>query len=284
MNDRVGGSGVVIETWLKALDERHLSDLTPSEVTRALRALSSCYVERREKLSTGGALDGAGKRAAFALFYGPQHFLITQEIVSTLVMQGEFPPAPDVARVEEGGSDGRVGGNHTELVLDLGCGTGSAGAAAALATGATRVEGFDLNAWAVREANWTYRVFNLHGRAVVTNVSRVRLQASPRTLILAAYAVNELPDDLRPELLRRFQDAHRKGASVLVIEPIGRRVNLWWKDWADEFDRSGGREDDWRFTVPLPPRQRLLAKGAGLTVQELTARSLYLGETPADSG
>ena len=61
-------SSSLFDNWLAALDERHLANLTPSEVTRALRALSSCYVERREKLAHGGALDGAGKRAAFALF------------------------------------------------------------------------------------------------------------------------------------------------------------------------------------------------------------------------
>ena len=90
---------------------RHLADLTMSEVARALRALSSCYVERRAKLAEGGALSSAGKRAAFALFYGPQHFLITQAILDAL------PPATE---------------NITNVV-DLGCGTGSAGAAWALA-------------------------------------------------------------------------------------------------------------------------------------------------------
>ena len=30
----------------------------------------------------GLALDSAGKRAAFALFYGPLHFLVVQEIVA----------------------------------------------------------------------------------------------------------------------------------------------------------------------------------------------------------
>ena len=63
--------------WLEALDERHLANLTQSEATRALRALSSCYVERGQKLASGGPLDSAGKRAAFALFYSPLHFLVT---------------------------------------------------------------------------------------------------------------------------------------------------------------------------------------------------------------
>ena len=91
--------------WLEALERRHLADLTLSEVARALRALSSCYVERRARLAEGGALSSKGKRAAFALFYGPQHFLVTQAIL------GALPSATD-----------NVAG-----LVDLGCGTGAAG-------------------------------------------------------------------------------------------------------------------------------------------------------------
>jgi hypothetical protein len=254
----------ITDRWLTALEERHLADLTPSEVTRALRALSSCYVERREKLAAGGALDGAGKRAAFALFYGPQHFLITQQIVARLL------PA-------EG-----TGASHFTSVVDLGCGTGSAGAAAALTAGARAIEGFDVNPWAVREANWTYQVLGLRGRAAVANLSKVKVKGSPGTLVLAAYAVNELGDELRARVLDRFTEAARKGSTILVVEPIGRTVNRWWDPWADVFVNAGGHEDVWRFGIRLPPRQRALAKAAGLSVQELTARSLYLPGTPRD--
>ena len=242
-----------IDTWLAALDERHFANLTQSEVTRALRALSSCYVERREKLTSGGALDGAGKRAAFAIFYGPQHFFITRDIARSL-----WPAAPPFERL-----------------VDLGCGTGTTGAAIALEYGAA-VEGFDLNKWAVTEANWTYSSLGVNGRASVANIRNLRIKATPRTLILAAYAANELPDDVRSELLQRLQAAHKAGASLLIVEPIGRRANLWWPKWKDALEPHGAREDEWRFRVSLPTRQRALAKGAGLDVQELTARSLYL--------
>ena len=76
------------EAWLEALERRHLADFTMTEVARALRALSSCYVERRSKLADGGALSSAGKRAAFALFYGPQHFFVVQKIVDSLKVAG----------------------------------------------------------------------------------------------------------------------------------------------------------------------------------------------------
>src|SRR6266571_3072365 len=115
------------DRWLAALEARHLADLTFPEVSRALRALSSAYVERRGRLATGAALDGAGKRAAFALFYGPLHFITVREAVKAL---GAHRPPP--ARI-----------------LDLGCGTGAAGAAWAVSAGGTPfVEGVDQSAWA----------------------------------------------------------------------------------------------------------------------------------------
>src|SRR6266566_8723000 len=53
--------------WLEALERRHLTNLNFSEVRRAVQALSSLYVERRDRIETGSALNGAGKRAAFAM-------------------------------------------------------------------------------------------------------------------------------------------------------------------------------------------------------------------------
>lgn len=244
-----------LDAWLAALETRHLANLTPSEVTRALRSLSSCYVERRDRLSTGAALDGAGKRAAFALFYGPQHFLVAREVVASL----------------------RTAGALTGItrVIDLGCGTGSAGSAVALECNGA-IDGYDLNRWAVDEANWTYRFFGLNGRAQVSNIRTLRIDGGHGSLYFAGYAVNELPEPVRDELLARMLTAHTRGASLLVIEPIGRRANPWWTKWSEAFVSRGGRDDDWRFRIRLPPRQALLAKGAGLDVQELTARSLML--------
>lgn len=243
-----------IDAWLAALDERHFANLTQSEVTRALRALSSCYVERREKLTTGGALDGAGKRAAFAIFYGPQHFFIAREVCRNL-----WPDSPP----------------PFERIVDLGCGTGTAGAAFALECQAT-VEGYDLNPWAVTEANWTYAALGVRGRASVANIRSVRIKAVAKTLILAAYSVNELPAEIRSHLLQQLISATEAGASALVMEPIGRRVNVWWPEWVKALTPRGAREDEWRFSSQLPPRQRALAKGSGLKVQELTAKTMYV--------
>jgi Methyltransferase domain len=243
-----------LESWLSALDERHLADLTPAEVARALRALSSCYVERRGRLQRGGALQTAGKRAAFALFYAPLHFLVVREIVRAL------PPA----------------GQPVEQVIDLGCGTGAAGAAWALESSGARVAGFDRHPWAVAEAGWTYRQLGVGGRAAQQDIARVALRGGPRVGIILAYAVNELSDVVRAALLRRLLAAHRSGARVLVIEPIARRSAGWWRSWGEAFADAGGAAAEWRFAIGLPPRQRALARAAGLDPRELTARSALL--------
>jgi hypothetical protein len=243
----------VVDTWLDAIEDRYLADLTLPEVSRALRALSSCYVERRAKLSEGGALDGAGKRAAFALFYGPLHFFVVREIVRAI-----------------------EGSRGVARLLDLGCGTGSAGAAWALESGKCTIDGIDRHPWAVGEANWTYRTLGLIGHAARGNIDRAPIRARKGQGILAAYAANELSGPSRDALLPRLLEAHAAGARILIIEPIARRLAAWWEGWETSVVAAGGRADEWRFAIELPDRQHQLARAAGLQPRELTARSLWL--------
>jgi hypothetical protein len=242
-----------VAAWLAALDERHLANLTPSEVGRALRALSSCYVERRARLAQGGALDTAGKRAAFALFYAPLHFLVVREVVRLL---------PGAAAVTD--------------ILDLGCGTAAAGAAWALECGDARVSGVDRHPWAVAEANWTYTTLNVPGRASRGNAAEVTIRGANGHGVLAAYVVNELPDAARAALLPRLLRAREQGSRILIVEPIARRMAGWWSGWEQAFAAAGGRADEWRFPSTLPERQRALGRAAGLDPRELTARTLFL--------
>ena len=236
--------------WLEALQARHLADLRIGEVTRALRALSSAYVERRGAVR--GALDTTGKRAAFALFYAPLHFLITQ-----LIVRSVSPPALS-----------------PRLILDVGCGTGAAGAAWAMETGAAAVAGLDRHPWAVAEASWTYQQLSLAGRARQGDAARLPPPA-PGTSVVAGYVLNELAQGDREALELRLFDAAGRGTPVLIIEPIARRVAPWWDGVAARAQSLGGRADEWRFPVDLPPFLRLLDKAAGLDHRELTARSIY---------
>jgi SAM-dependent methyltransferase len=244
-----------VEAWYAALEARHLAALTFPEVRRALSALSSLYVERRDRLARGHALAGAGKRAAFAMFYGPLHFMIVREIVRAL-------PAfdPPVARI-----------------VDLGCGTGAAGAAWALDAGRrVTVTGIDASGWAIGEAEWNLRALGVTATLRRGDLIEPRLGAEGEGIV-AAYAVNELDDGPREELLRRLLAAHGRGSRLLVVEPIARRPVPFWPAWEDAFRAAGGRADTWRFPAAFPERMRLLDKAAGLDHRELTARSLWLG-------
>lgn len=239
--------------WLAALEARHLADLRVQEVTRALRALSSAYVERRGEKGMRGALDSAGKRAAFALFYAPLHFLVTYLVVRAL---GADRPPP-------------------RAILDVGCGTGAAGAAwATAAGGGPLVTGIDRHPWAVAEAKWTYRQLGLRGNARQGDAARPGPLVAG-TAAVAGFVLNELSGPARERLESRLLEAGGRGVRVLIIEPIARTVTPWWGAAAPRFEAAGGRADEWRFAVDLPPSLRLLDKAAGLDHRELTARSLY---------
>jgi len=241
--------------WLGALEARHLADLRPAEVGRALRALSSAYVERRDRLARGAALDGAGKRAAFALFYGPLHFLVVRAIVRAL--NAAEPPV--------------------DLIADLGCGTGVAGAAWALeCVPRSRIFGVERHPWAADEARWTCRTLGLDADVRCGDLSRVRFPARA-SAVVAAYTANELAEDARAALLREVMAAHARGTRALVVEPIAKSAVPWWPSWAAAFRAAGGREDEWRFSAELPGIAARLSRAAGLDHRELTARSLYLG-------
>jgi Methyltransferase domain len=241
---------------MAALEARHLADLTFPEVSRALRALSSAYVERRAKLEQGAALSGAGKRAAFALFYGPLHYLVVRHIVDA------------------------VPGATTEparTLIDLGCGTGASGAAWAAACAARpQVIGIDRNPWALAEASRTYRDFMLQGRTRQDDVATARLPRAPAS-ILAAFAMNELSNAACDSLLTRLLNRASQGDRVLIVEPLAGFVAPWWNRWSDAFRSVGGRADEWRFRAELPPIVAKLDRAAGLNHRELTARTLWAG-------
>lgn len=244
--------------FLEELERRHLANLTFSEVNRALRALSSAYVERRESaLADHKALDGAGKRAAFALYYGPLHFLLVQHIVRELGVS--FAPG---------------------LCVDLGCGTGVAGAAIATSTTPPlKVLGFDTHPWTLDEARFTYKAFGVQADVRRAHAARTRFPAGT-SVIVAAFVVNELNDRDRAVLLEQIRSGSRLPAPgsrhVLIIEPISLRISPWWHDWAAAFAAMGGRSDEWKARIDPPPIVKRLAKASGLRPEMLTARSLFV--------
>jgi SAM-dependent methyltransferase len=238
-----------LDNWLNALFERHLKDLTHREVARALKALSRDYVQRRGRLR-GEALDGRGKRAAFAMYYAPRHFLVVRE-----VLRGLDAPA--------------VG-----TVIDLGCGTGVAGAAWAL-HGGGQVAGIDLNADVLREAVHTYRELGVRGGGLRCHLGRYRWPRPP-VGIVAAFTVNELSESDRERLWRDLTRQVQGGSRVLVLEPLATGITPWWRDWSARVIELGGRADEWHPEIELPEPVARLGKSAGLRPERLGARTLWL--------
>ena len=242
----------IFTQWVQLLEARHLADLRMQEVTRALRALSARYVSRQGD-DVQRSLDSRGKRAAFALFYAPMHFLVTDHIVRAL---GAYQPP-------------------LSTILDIGCGTGAAGAAWSLAAGGSpAVVGIDRHPWAIEEARWTYRALGIDGRARQGDVARMP-PLREGNAILAAYVFNELSEPTRRLVEERLADAAGRGARLLIIEPISRSVSPWWDATASRLASLSGRADEWRFPAALPPLLRLLDSAAGLDHRELSARSIF---------
>jgi hypothetical protein len=297
-------SGQMFEKWMAALEARHLAELRFPEVARALRALSSAYVERRGRLAEGAALDGAGKRAAFALFYGPLHYLIVRHLAESLTGLKTRPTSEGLAlpglttrptsegltlpgltaRPTSGGVSGVGRVFRPGTIVDLGCGTGAAGAACAAACeGVDLVVGVDKHPWALTEAAATYREFGLKSRTEKADLastprldtSRARSSRS-RTLLVAAFAMNELPEASRDSAMRRLLDRAVAGDAVLIVEPLAGFVAPWWPRWQREIEAAGGRADEWRFAADLPAIVAKLDDAAGLDHRQLTARSLFI--------
>ena len=76
------------EHWLAQAEQRYLADLTRPELGRALGRFRRATSSGAGNSGSGHALDGRGKRAAFALYYAPLHFLTVREIA------GRSPTAP----------------------------------------------------------------------------------------------------------------------------------------------------------------------------------------------
>jgi hypothetical protein len=243
-----------LEDWVDWLFERHQRDLTFQELRRSLQALSGAYVERRDLHAAPKALDGKGKRAAFACFFAPLHFVVVREILASLERAHPI----------------------TEVV-DLGCGTLGAGLAWATSlAGRTPVGGVDVNRWAVDEARHSAEFFGVVSRVQVGDLVEARLPVGSPGIVLA-YAVNELAIAERARLLARLLAAAAQGARVLVVEPIARTLTAaWWPGWEEAFGRAGGNAEAWRFQVDLPRRLQELDRAAGLDHRQLKARSLWL--------
>jgi SAM-dependent methyltransferase len=249
-----------IATWLDALHHRHVAPYRPQEFTRALRALSARYVERRNELAERSPLDSAGKRSAFAAFYAPLHYVTIREIVCAL---------PDRAR-------------EVRQIVDLGCGTGVGAAAWQAAAGhPLQTVGVDQSQWALEEAKWNWRELNVSGRAkrgdlIAEIPARPPASLPGHSALILAWSVNELPKDAHTRLLPLLLTFAEKGGQILIVEPLARDAAPWWDRWVEAFAPLGARADEWKFRIDLPPLLKELSARAGFHREYLGARSLWL--------
>jgi hypothetical protein len=249
-----------LTAWVDAVVARHTAAFSRPEFLKAVRALSSRYVEQRAALPGRSPLDSAGKRAAFAGFYAPLHLLTAFAALRQLLSDRPVP----------------------STVHDLGSGTGVASAAWALACGtAPRIDCVDLNSWVLDEARWNLRTLGLSGRthrgdlveALAASLRRTRHQSS--TGLVCGWSLNELAPSARDQALGHLLEAAGRGAQVLVIEPVATSAVPWWAAWESRATAAGARADLWRFDDPLPASLAALDRDAGFDRDALTARSVY---------
>ena len=238
------------DNWIEKLFARWSKELTHQEIVRALKALTHDYVQRRTRLR-GKALDGRGKQAAFALYYGPRHFVITREVLAAL-------DAPRESRT----------------VIDIGCGSGVAGAAWALHTGGNAV-GIELDPDVLREAGHTFKDLGVRGGGLRCHIAQYRWPKPPLDIV-AAFTINELDERDRERLWGDLSRQVRGGSRILIIEPLSTRITPWWQDWAQRVVELGGRADEWHLDADLPEPVFLLGKSAGLKPDKLGARTIWL--------
>lgn len=240
--------------YIEALLDRHLRDLKFSEVARALRALSAGYVEKREEGGLARALDGRGKRAAFALYYGATHFLAALALVRELDL-------------------GFKGGGRS-TILDLGCGTGACGAAWALESeGSPQVIGADRSSFALHEARWTYQTLRIKAETSRSMSETLESIRRPDGVVIG-WTLNELDDAKRELIAGRVRPWIAKGTRLLVIEPVSKRVAPWWDEWAKRFLEGQVTVLEKKLRLSLPPKIALLARSAGLSTDAMVARVL----------
>jgi hypothetical protein len=266
----------MFDAWHEDLRRRFEERLTFAEIRKGAQALADLYTRRRGRIGEA-ALDGEGKRAAFALYYAPLHFLTVWHVVR------------------------EIGFDQIALrrVWDLGCGTGAAGAAWGAAFLESDVEaeppavlGLDRSGFALELAESAYEAFGLRGAA--RRVGLEELSLSPRAgrgvkrrpgkgslpsihpedVILLAWTLNELDDEVRTRFLSEL--AGEGGRPLLVLEPVARQIAPWWSRWESALGAQAFAFHSFEFRkrLELPEWIASMDKAAGLDHGELTARVL----------
>jgi SAM-dependent methyltransferase len=247
------------DAWLSATTARFAAELRFAEIRKGVQALSSLYVERRAGADLAArARSGAGKRAALAAYFAPLHFLATRYALERLL---ESTPGALA---------------HVRRVVDLGCGTGAAGAAAASACAETpEVLGVDRSGWALGEARRTYAAFGLPARILRRRLPGGLPRPRASDLCVLGWCLNELGEGDREALLGELAGAHSQGARILVLEPLAGAAVPWWEEARRELGGSRAWVAEVKRAIQRPAQLADLDRAAGLDHRVIGARALF---------
>lgn len=247
------------QEWLNANEAFYGQNLTFPEIRRALQALSTRYVQKRDKVH-GHDKMGLGHQAAFCLFYGALHGLIVAETLGKLTPVLQLPSGAKI--------------------LDLGCGNGICGAVwARLTPNPGPVHGIERQKWAVTATRQTYRQMGLKGLA--TTGCFLKSKWPKADAILAAWALNELNTSEREKVRSRMLLHQNQGGYLFVLEPISRAISPWWEKWGQPLLDQGANRGELKLNLSLPPLLAKLDKAAGMNHRQVKVRYLVAGNTRA---
>jgi SAM-dependent methyltransferase len=246
--------GERVDAWIAGALER-AAPLDFRDIRKGVQSLSGLYVEDRGRGALASrAVSGPARRAALASYYAPLHFLTTHLAVGELAADTLGTPSQ---------------------IVDLGCGTGAAGAASACALGGgARLTGLDRSGWALGEARRTWTAFGLRGRTRRTRLPAGLPRLGTGQLVVMGWMVNELERDERESLLGEIERGIERGSRLLVLEPLSGRVSPWWEAVAERLAGRGIGSHQLRARRPLPEFVARMDRAAGLDHRELGARVL----------
>ncbi len=243
------------DRWLEETVARLSPPLTFTEIRKGVQAVTEIYGSRSGNPEHAAkAIEGQGKRAALATFFASLHFLTTHH---ALVMIGEESFGP------------------VRRIYDLGCGSGSVGAAAAQTLGGpVRMIGIDRSGWALDETKQTWRAFGLNGKLQRAELPGTFPKTARGDLICMGWTLSELSNADRAILLRRTRAAVRRGVPVLILETISQRSSTWWSEWEESLGELGVRSEMIRVPIDRPFWIQDMDKAARLDHQVIGARVL----------
>jgi hypothetical protein len=255
------------DAWLEGAVGRYMPLLQFAEIRKGALALSSLYVERRRAGEIAArAVRGRGKRAAFATYFAPLHFLTIHHALRALDLAGAGP---------------------VRRVLDLGCGSGATGAAVASAQPEPPpLVALDASGWALGETHATCAAFGLRCRKRRGRLPGAFPRVGAGDVVALGWVVNELDEEARGGLLVRLHGALESGASLLLAEPLSERPSPWWKEWCESLAAGGVTPEIFRSEIERPAWIESLDRATRLDHRTLGARLLWApgGRRPRGAG